>query len=235
MNGDDRPEAAVGVAAENDLLVGGLGSFYGLALVFGFAYGGVMPLYAIVVREYFGERIMGTAFGAVAMVSTLGMALGPWAGGWVYDRLGSYAWLFIGSAAIGLGAVAIALVVRPPRASTPIVADGCIYVAGTGGMAFALNADTGEVVWESKLKGGVNSTVAVEDGKVFATVSRVGKPAVIALDQDTGKLLWDTTIDNQEGSDVYASAVYYDDMVRDHPEVWRDDAMLATWLRLLTA
>jgi len=38
-----------------------------------------MPLYAILVREYFGARIMGTIFGAVAFVSTLGMALGPWA------------------------------------------------------------------------------------------------------------------------------------------------------------
>src|SRR5438552_8652700 len=46
--------------------------------MFGFAYGGVMPLYAILVREYFGARIMGTTFGAVAFVSTLGMALGPW-------------------------------------------------------------------------------------------------------------------------------------------------------------
>ena len=86
-----------------------------LALLFGFAYGGVMPLYAILVREYFGARIMGTALGAVAFVSTFGMALGPWAGGWVYDGFGSYAWLFIGSFGIGLGAVAIALTFRPPR------------------------------------------------------------------------------------------------------------------------
>src|SRR5439155_380135 len=48
-----------------------LATFYAVALVFGFAYGGVMPLYAILVREYFGERIMGTVFGAVAFVSTL--------------------------------------------------------------------------------------------------------------------------------------------------------------------
>ncbi|MGH7348511.1 MAG: MFS transporter, partial [Candidatus Rokuibacteriota bacterium] len=92
-----------------------LGSFYALAVVFGFAYGGVMPLYAIVVREYFGARIMGTTFGAVALVSTLGMALGPWAGGWLYDTFGSYFWLFIRSFDIGLGAVAIALAFRPPR------------------------------------------------------------------------------------------------------------------------
>jgi MFS family permease len=90
-------------------------SFYGLALMFGFAYGGVMPLYAILVREYFGARIMGTAFGAVAFVSTLGMSLGPWAGGWLYDAMGSYFWLYMGSFGIGLGAVAIAFTFRPPR------------------------------------------------------------------------------------------------------------------------
>jgi hypothetical protein len=43
----------------------------------------VMPLYAILVREYFGARIMGTMFGAVNMASTLGMAIGPWPGGWL--------------------------------------------------------------------------------------------------------------------------------------------------------
>jgi MFS family permease len=93
----------------------GLPSFYGLALMFGFSYGAVMPLYAILVREYFGARIMGTMFGAVNMASTLGMAIGPWAGGWLYDVYGSYFWLYIGSFGIGLGAVAIALTFRPPR------------------------------------------------------------------------------------------------------------------------
>src|SRR5881628_434921 len=103
------------VAVSLYLFTRDLTGFYAVALVFGFAYGGVMPLYAILVREYFGERIMGSAFGAVAFVSTLGMALGPWAGGWLYDAFGSYAWLFIGSAAIGLGAVAIALTFKSPR------------------------------------------------------------------------------------------------------------------------
>ena len=83
--------------------------------MFGLSYGGVMPLYAILVREYFGARIMGTVFGAVAMVSTLGMAIGPWAGGWLFDTFGSYFWLYVGSFGIGLGAVAIALTFRPPR------------------------------------------------------------------------------------------------------------------------
>jgi MFS family permease len=96
------------------VFTGELASFYALALMFGFAYGGVMPLYAILVREYFGARIMGTAFGAVAFLSTLGMALGPLAGGWLYDSLGSYFWLYMGSFGIGVGAVAIAVTFRAP-------------------------------------------------------------------------------------------------------------------------
>jgi MFS family permease len=108
--------AVQAVAVSLYLVTRELSGFYALALLFGFSYGGVMPLYAIIVREYFGERTMGSVFGAVALVSTLGMAVGPWAGGRLYDSLGSYFWLFLGSCAIGLGAVAIALTFRPPRA-----------------------------------------------------------------------------------------------------------------------
>jgi MFS family permease len=104
------------VAVSLYLVTHELAGFYGVALVFGFAYGGVMPLYAILVREYFGERTMGATFGAVALTSTLAMALGPVAGGWLYDAFGSYFWMFVGSVGIGVGAVAIALTFRPPRA-----------------------------------------------------------------------------------------------------------------------
>jgi MFS family permease len=108
------------VAVSLYVFTSSLGSFYALALLFGFSYGGVMPLYAILVREYFGARIMGTIFGAVSSVSTLGMALGPWAGGWLYDTLGGYFWLYMGSFGVGLGAVAIAFTFRPPRRA-PVV------------------------------------------------------------------------------------------------------------------
>jgi MFS family permease len=103
------------VAISLYLVTSELSHFYGVAVMFGFAYGGVMPLYAILVREYFGARIMGTMFGAVGFASTLGMALGPVAGGWLYDGFGSYFWLFIVSCGIGLGAVAIAFTFRPLR------------------------------------------------------------------------------------------------------------------------
>lgn len=110
------------VAVSLYLFTRDLASFYALSFVFGLAYGGVMPLYAILVREYFGPRIMGTTFGAVAMVSGLGMALGPWAGGQAYDSFASYDWLYIGSFAIGLGAVAIALTFKPMPAARRMAA-----------------------------------------------------------------------------------------------------------------
>jgi MFS family permease len=100
------------------LFVGELGEFYALSVVFGLAYGGVMPLYAVLAREYFGQRILGAVFGAAAMVSSLGMALGPALGGWIYDTFGRYTLMYAGSAAVGLGAVAIALAFPPfPRES----------------------------------------------------------------------------------------------------------------------
>jgi MFS family permease len=95
-----------------------LGEFYAVAAIFGFAYGGVMPLYAVLAREYFGQRILGAVFGAAAMVSSLGMAAGPAIGGWVYDTFGQYTWMYIYSGVIGLGAVAIALAFPPfPKAA----------------------------------------------------------------------------------------------------------------------
>ena len=93
-----------------------LEEFYAVAAVFGFAYGGVMPLYAVLARDYFGQQIMGTVLGAAAMVSSLGMAIGPWIGGWIFDSFGTYAPLYIYSFVIGLGAAAIALAFPPPIA-----------------------------------------------------------------------------------------------------------------------
>jgi MFS family permease len=97
-----------------------LGEFYALAVVFALAYGGVMPLYATLVREYFGIRIMGTVFGAVSAAASFGMAIGPLAGGWVFDTFNGYGWLYIGSFGIGLGAMAIALSFKPVARPAPL-------------------------------------------------------------------------------------------------------------------
>jgi MFS family permease len=96
-------------------------AFYALAVFFGVSYGAVMPLYALVTREYFGEKVMGTAYGAVFLISTIGMGVGSFAGGFIYDRLGSYGWLYGGSFAIAVVAVLVASTFRAPK---PVVAGG---------------------------------------------------------------------------------------------------------------
>jgi MFS family permease len=92
--------------------------FYLLGIVFGTAYSGVMPLYAVLAREYFDQRIMGTVFGAAIMLSSLGMALGPVVGGWIFDTYRDYRWLYLSSTAVALGAVAVAFAF-PPVPRTP--------------------------------------------------------------------------------------------------------------------
>lgn len=93
-----------------------LSGFYAAAAVFGFVYAGVMPLYAVIVRENFPLSMMGTVIGSTAMAGSLGMSSGPVIGGMIFDHLGSYGWLYLGSSAMGLGAFLIALMFKPfPR------------------------------------------------------------------------------------------------------------------------
>jgi MFS family permease len=93
--------------------------FYSVAVVFGFAYAGVMPLYAVLVRENFPVSIIGTVIGATTLASSLGMALGPLGGGLIFDAYGSYGRLYVASFVVGIGAAVIMLLFRPARTSTP--------------------------------------------------------------------------------------------------------------------
>jgi MFS family permease len=90
-----------------------LGEFYAVAALFGFTYAGVMPLYAVIARENFPLRMMGTVMGGLSMAGSLGMAAGPLAGGWFYDTYASYAWLYIGSFGMGIGAFLVAMTFKP--------------------------------------------------------------------------------------------------------------------------
>ena len=102
-----------------------LAAFYTVAAVFGFIYAGTMPLYAVLARENFPLRMMGTVIGGTAMAGSLGMATGPLAGGLIYDTFASYAWLYIGSWIMGLGAFLIMMTFRPVpavRAAAPVPA-----------------------------------------------------------------------------------------------------------------
>ena len=67
-------------------------AFYSVAVVFGFAYAGIMPLYSVLIRENFPLPIIGSVVGAASMASSMGMALGPLAGGLIFDTYGTYRW-----------------------------------------------------------------------------------------------------------------------------------------------
>ena len=96
------------------LFASGAGALYAVSLAFGVAYGAAMPLYALVTRDHFGERAMGTAYGAVFFISSIGMGLGSYAGGALHDLLGTYQGLFLASFAIAVMAVVLGVTLRPP-------------------------------------------------------------------------------------------------------------------------
>jgi predicted MFS family arabinose efflux permease len=96
------------------LFVQTTGGLYALGVLFGLAYGAAMPLYALLTREYFGERVMGTVYGAVFVISCTGMGLGSWAGGAIHDTFGSYQGLFLVSFALGAAGIVTGLGLRPP-------------------------------------------------------------------------------------------------------------------------
>ena len=99
-----------------------LGAFYAVAAVFGFIYAGIMPLYAVLARENFPLRMMGTVIGGTTMAASLGMATGPMAGGLIFDSFASYGWMYIGAWGIGIGAFLIALTFKPFAKAQPAVA-----------------------------------------------------------------------------------------------------------------
>ncbi|MEZ5765600.1 MAG: MFS transporter [Xanthobacteraceae bacterium] len=93
-----------------------LDGFYAVAVVVGFIYAGTMPLYALIIRENFPLKMMGTIIGGTAMAGSLGMSIGPLVGGMIYDRFGSYVLMYVGSWGMGLAAMLILMTFRPfPR------------------------------------------------------------------------------------------------------------------------
>ena len=96
------------------LIEGGLASLYLISLIFGLSQGGIVPSYAIIVREYMPPREAGKRVGLVMASTIVGMALGGWMSGWLYDQSGGYAlaiWNGIGWNLITI-AVALTILVR---------------------------------------------------------------------------------------------------------------------------
>jgi MFS family permease len=77
-------------------------SLYVIAAVFGLSQGGIVPSYALIVREYFPAREAGSRVSLVLMATVLGMALGGWLSGWIYDLTGSYEAAFLNGIAWNL-------------------------------------------------------------------------------------------------------------------------------------
>ena len=70
-------------------------SLYIVSAIFGLAQGGIVPSYALIVREYMPSAEAGRRVGFVLMATIFGMALGGWMSGWIYDMTGSYAMAFV--------------------------------------------------------------------------------------------------------------------------------------------
>src|SRR5262249_30655959 len=91
------------------LPVHGLVSLYVVSALFGLGQGGIVPSYAIIVREYFAPREAATRIGAVLMATIVGMALGGWLSGAIFDLTGSYHAAFLNGIAWNLLNLGIAL------------------------------------------------------------------------------------------------------------------------------
>jgi len=88
----------------------GLASLYIVSLVFGLAQGGIVPAYAMIVREYMPAREAGARVGFVMMATIVGMALGGWMSGWIYDVTGSYELAFLNGIVWNAANIAVMLV-----------------------------------------------------------------------------------------------------------------------------
>ena len=107
----------------------GLVSLYVVSLIFGLSQGGIVPSYAVIVREYLPAREAGQRVGLVIMSTIVGMALGGWLSGWIYDLTGSYQAAFLNGVAWNMLNIAIMVFIlirsRPNRTApdnTKIVA-----------------------------------------------------------------------------------------------------------------
>jgi len=103
----------------------GLVSLYVVSLIFGLSQGGIVPSYAIIVREYLPPKEAGAKVGFVIMATIVGMALGGWMSGWIYDLTGSYRLAFINGIAfnaLNVGVMLLILFRSRPRAPRQAIA-----------------------------------------------------------------------------------------------------------------
>ena len=92
-----------------------------ISALFGLFQGGIVPMYAIIVREYFAPQEAGTRLGVVLLATLGGMALGGWMSGLIFDLTGSYQAAFLNGLGWNLVNVSIVawLLLRPGRRMVP--------------------------------------------------------------------------------------------------------------------
>ena len=97
-----------GIALVLFLPFDGLVSLYVVSAMFGLFQGGIVPAYALIIREYFSPREAGARVGVVIMATLFGMALGGWMSGAIFDLTGSYRAAFLNGIAFNLLNLALA-------------------------------------------------------------------------------------------------------------------------------
>lgn len=104
--------------------------------------------------------------------------------------------------------------------STPTVKDGCVFTGTDVGHVYAINADTGAIVWESLGQGGggnafvgagIIGAPVLADGMVYVTATKNGKSIVAAIDEATGAIAWQKLINDAPGAGAAASPVPFGD------------------------
>jgi MFS family permease len=97
----------------------GLASLYLVSALFGLSQGGIVPSYALIVRDHFPAREAGFRISLVLTATVFGMALGGWLSGEIFDKTGSYTWAFAHGIAWNVLNLSIAmwLLLRKPTAS----------------------------------------------------------------------------------------------------------------------
>ena len=125
--------ALQGVALLLYLLFDGLASLYVVSALFGLFQGGIVPMYAIIVRQYFSPQEAGTRLGIVLMATLFGMALGGWMSGALFDVTGSYRAAFVNGLIWNLLNVSIALWLLMRAASGRRADEAALVFARHGG------------------------------------------------------------------------------------------------------
>ena len=102
----------------------GLAALYVVAMLFGFGFGGVFPTYAVIVREHLPASQAGRWTGVVFMFGAIGMGIGSWTGGVMFDLTGNYFWAFLVGVAVNVINLLIILVIKlrrePPGIGRPV-------------------------------------------------------------------------------------------------------------------